>query len=273
MSHDSDLKLKGEDFGHIEMDGKRYDLKGDAYRPNLILSRIADRIAQVSASLTTFQEVSGAAQAAAGVLMGTHATRLTTSPTTNTGALFVETDRSAVYQSQYVSNVAVWKLVTAKMPGTLSPDQKPSDLGIHDVGFEFESTDFAHIYEWSGSAWGLKVGELAPGAIVAFDANPGTGWNLADGTAGVTVSTTTGGTTTKTMPVANANNFLRGAAAYNGVVTPATVPTINNATLTQGGIATVGGATLVDTQATHNHTANLPGPPVDYIDVLYYYRL
>jgi hypothetical protein len=269
MADDSSLKLRGQDFGYVEIDKKRYEVRGEAYRPNLALSRLADRIATVAASVTA----AGAAQGVTGVLMGTHTDRLALSPKTNVGKLFVETDRNAIYQVQYVSNAAAWKHIASKMPGTLSPDEKPSDLGTNDKGFEFESTDFLHVYEWSGAAWGLKAGELHPGAIVAFDANPGTGWHLADGTAGVTASTTTGGTTTKTMPVANANNFLRGAAAYNGVVTPATVPTVNNTTLTQGGIATVAGATLVDTQATHNHTTNLPAPPVDFIDCLFYYRL
>lgn len=243
---------------------KESDFKGDAYRLNQLLAVICGKIDPASAA-------SVAASAVSGVLMGSHADRANFAAKDNVGKIFVETDRNALYQSQYVSGSAAWKLIYAKLMGTLSPDQKPAGLGTNDVGFEFESTDFLNIYQWGGAAWKIKSGTLGPGMVMGFDASPGAGWHLCDGTAGVAVSTATGGTTTKTMPVLNTGAFPRGGAAYNGAVTAATVPVAGNNSAVQA--LTTGVAVTNVAKDPHTHAITLPAPPVAYVDLLYYYKV
>ena len=67
------------------------------------------------------------------------------------GALYVEQDRgSVIYQNQG----GVWEYITGIMYGTLSPDQRPVDLGPHDAEFQFRTTtDPAQAFAWSGTVW------------------------------------------------------------------------------------------------------------------------
>jgi hypothetical protein len=66
------------------------------------------------------------------------------------GALYVEFDRGGViYQNQ--NNV--WKYLAGTMWGTLSPDQRPTDLGVNDGGFDFRATDQQREFIWSQTAW------------------------------------------------------------------------------------------------------------------------
>ena len=70
------------------------------------------------------------------------------------GALYVESDRNVIYQNQG----GTWQYVAGTMYGTLSPDQRPADLGAFDAGFEFGSTDTnpdlaPRHFIWSGGQW------------------------------------------------------------------------------------------------------------------------
>ena len=38
-------------------------------------------------------------------------------------------------------NGTTWQYIAGTMWGTMSPDQRPTDLGTHDAGFDFRSTD------------------------------------------------------------------------------------------------------------------------------------
>jgi hypothetical protein len=82
----------------------------------------------------------------------THAERLA-APVADmvSGMLWIETDRgNAIYQNQ----AGTWLLLTGTMWGTLSPDQRPTDLGINDAGFTFLSTTTPpRQFIWSSSAW------------------------------------------------------------------------------------------------------------------------
>src|SRR6516162_7421001 len=73
------------------------------------------------------------------VLYGTHARRLALVPANIIDAvLFIETDRgNALYEIQ----AGTWMLIVATMWGTLTPDQRPTDLGVDDAGFEFWATN------------------------------------------------------------------------------------------------------------------------------------
>jgi len=83
---------------------------------------------------------------------GTHAARLAQPVGTLTdGALWAETDRgNALYQIQ----AGVWWYIAGTMFGTLAPDQRPADLGVHDAGFCFRtSVPPAREFLWSQTAW------------------------------------------------------------------------------------------------------------------------
>jgi hypothetical protein len=80
---------------------------------------------------------------------GTHAARPPADERTPSRTLYVETDRTVLYQNQ---NNA-WVYVAGTMWGTISPDQRPAGLGTNDDGFLFETTDSYELYRWTGSAW------------------------------------------------------------------------------------------------------------------------
>jgi hypothetical protein len=70
------------------------------------------------------------------------------------GALYVEWDRPYV---MYQNQGGTWHYIGGTMFGTLSPDQRPTDLGTNDAGFEFRSTDpppaIPRQFLWSQTAW------------------------------------------------------------------------------------------------------------------------
>jgi hypothetical protein len=97
------------------------------------------------------------------VIYGTHAARLAlTVSDVALGVLFIETDRSnVVYEMRRPASSNVWVYVTGTMTGTMSPDQRPGDLGTNDTGFLFLSTDSSQTFRWSGSAW-VDLTAVAP---------------------------------------------------------------------------------------------------------------
>ena len=85
------------------------------------------------------------------VRYGTHAQRLAVVVAEVIDQLlWVETDRGAIYQLQ---NGTTWQYLAGTMWGTLSPDQRPTDLGTHDAGFDFRGTDQQREFIWSQTAW------------------------------------------------------------------------------------------------------------------------
>lgn len=137
----------------------------------------------------------------------------------NANQLFWETDRQHLFYTAASGSGFVWTVMPlGEMRGTLSPDQKPSDLGTADEGFRFFSTDFFRSYRWTGAAWLDTGDELSRRSIVWFDAapEPTTGWQLCDGTA-TTRSTSVGGTAAFTVPdLTTGNRFLRSVSGATG---------------------------------------------------------
>jgi hypothetical protein len=82
------------------------------------------------------------------VTQGTHADRPTATDSPD-GALYVETDRGAIYQARN----GVWQYLAGTMWGTVTPDQRPTDLGVNDGGFDFRGTDDAREFIWSQTQW------------------------------------------------------------------------------------------------------------------------
>lgn len=113
-----------------------------------------------------FQDILGQIQIPT-YLEGTHADRL--DPETDPGnfrigTVFYETDRNVYYQARIAITppatepAPFWQYMTGTMWGTMTPDERPTDLGVHDAGFEFRSTDLpARQFLWSQTAW-VEVG-------------------------------------------------------------------------------------------------------------------
>lgn len=103
------------------------------------------------------------------VTHGTHANRPDPS-TMPDGAIYIEDDRKVLYQNWD----GTWWYIAGTMYGTISPDQRPTDLGTHDAGFEFRGTDVARQFLWSQTAWvevtavqyGTHAARPAPASIV-----------------------------------------------------------------------------------------------------------
>jgi hypothetical protein len=91
------------------------------------------------------------------VTQGTHEDRPTATDSPD-GALYVESDRGAIYQNQN----GVWRYVAGTMWGTVTPDQRPTDLGVNDGGFDFRGTDDAREFIWSQTQW-IEVTEVRYG--------------------------------------------------------------------------------------------------------------
>jgi hypothetical protein len=139
----------------------------------------------------------------------------------------------------------------------------PADLGDADAGLLFYDVNSLHTWQWNGSAWGWGPGNRASGEMAEFDADPGAGWHLCDGTGGVT-KYAANGTRSTTFTVPDRRGFYtEGSGSYTGLgvaVVPATVNT------TAGTAGTGSGAVL-----TAASIGTQPVPPT--FATLYYYRL
>ena len=83
------------------------------------------------------------------VTQGTHSGRPDASSVPD-GALYVENDRSVLYYNYQ----GTWEYLAGTMWGTLNPDQRPTDLGVHDGGFDFRTTDQPpREFIWSQAVW------------------------------------------------------------------------------------------------------------------------
>jgi hypothetical protein len=179
------------------------------------------------------------------VRYGTHAGRPNPLDVVN-GALYVEFDRGgAIYQNQ--NNV--WKYLAGTMWGTLSPDQRPSDLGVNDAGFDFRATDQQREFIWSQTAW-VEVTPVT-GALNLTHPNVVT----KVGTAGQIVE---GGITDQSA--ANSDHVHITAAGNVGIGTPSAAAPLEvnppaRATAFNAGDATTWGDVIVHNRAVGPGTA------------------
>ena len=237
--------------------------------PPLTLDQIRRALSVSGATPLNIFQLLGGSSASGGVLIGTHAQRITQSPATlPNGTPFYETDRTALY---LVMTAQWWLMSNMAFGVTLSPDTKPSDLTARDSGFLIRSTDFDRQYRWSGTAWEDVKGQVQRGSIQWFpitihaDFTPGAGWQLCDGTAGVTRSTPTATTTTFTAQnLTGSNRFLRavsGATGGTGGSATTHTHTVDPPNTTTGNesadqeVFTGVGTTVA--QAPHTHDVNI----------------
>jgi hypothetical protein len=125
-----------------------------------------DYLTQNAGAITTLQN---------GLIQyGSHTSRPQPGATLN-GSLYIETDRNdVIYQSQG----SIWQYLAGTMYGTLTPDQRPTDLGVNDAGFDFRATDTnadsGREFQWSQTEW-IEVTPIRYGTHAQRLATPVTG--------------------------------------------------------------------------------------------------
>lgn len=154
-------------------------------------------------------------------------------------------------------------------------------------------TDYAHILEWTGTAWEWGPGESGSGYFADFAVAPtAAGWHACDGST-VAYLKSDGTTANATLPnTVGTAAYRESAAAYASAITAKVVPTISGhtesgtANITDTALANVavtGAAsaathnTEVDSGHTHNLTAAnapiaLPGDPVPNYQAITWFR-
>lgn len=97
------------------------------------------------------------------------------------GTLFFESDRKVLY----IAVNGSWFYFSGVMQATQAT--LPTDLLTEDTNFLVNVTDYAHLLEWTGTAWTWGPAELGSGFIMTFlnAPNPTTGWQLCDGSANI----------------------------------------------------------------------------------------
>jgi hypothetical protein len=120
------------------------------------------------------------------------------------GTLFFESDRGVVY----IAVNDIWHYFIGTMQDTQA--NLPSDLGLNDLDFLYEVTDYAHLLLWNGTGWTWGPAEDGSDFIVQFlsGPNPQTGWQKCDGSAGVGVLQSDGTLQFVTVPTI-ANSWYR----------------------------------------------------------------
>lgn len=250
---------------------------------------VNDRLRRINNALGGIETSSGSTASAA--TYGTHAQRIGRKPPAD-GAFFVETDRGGVlYQAQGTQ----WMYVQGTMAAPFA--SIPRDLGKNDAGFIFfDNTNSLHVWQWSGTAWAWGPGDRHPGEMAEFDASPGVGWTLCDGSGSHVRYLPTA--TTITISVPDRRGFYtEGSGVYTGTGVAAHAPTIANSqpfdvssespgailSVTPVNVSVAGATTSVvqsvsvNPAITHAHTVpvitlNADGTPATFA-TLYYYRL
>lgn len=175
-------------------------------------------------------------------LTGTHAVRLSDFDPPSVlglaeGTVYWETDRLVLYMVR----AGVWTYILGSMFGTLAPDLKPTDLGIHDTRFSFYAADYMHHYMWDGTAWTFAPGD--PGSrhiVMAGNWGPPEGglWQYCD-TSIVLTAMNDGSLVAVQTPELNTDIFI-----YGGFPGPPVAAT-------QGAIV-AGSRTELESTHTHN---------------------
>lgn len=94
------------------------------------------------------------AVAATGVILeDTHASRVANFPPGSfaLGVSFYETDRTVLYINELISGNNTWIYSLGVYSSVIA--NRPTDLGVNDVGFIFHATDQGMSYTWNGTVW------------------------------------------------------------------------------------------------------------------------
>lgn len=197
----------------------------DLFPPQTRTAFEPDMLAMLSATKTGTQPLPW-------VISDTHANRAKyPNSAFQVDMLFVETDRLLIYRN----TGAAWVYVAGTYTDTLA---NIPTLGTNDAGLLFGVSDYAHLLKWSGTAWGWGPGDHGSGMMTVFEIDPGTGWHLYDGTAGVAYLKADGTTGTVTLPDLTSSGALAAfmdAGGTNSGPTAATAPTFTGTPVTPTG--------------------------------------
>lgn len=170
---------------------------------------------------------------------------------------------------------ALWHYVSGLLKGVIADIPAAADALI---GAQYYATDFDRMYLTDGNAWADAPGQPKRG-VQFFDGNPGTGWALCDGST-VTISTSTGGTTTHAVPdLVTVNRFVRSASSAGGTGGAATVDPPSTTSGVPSATTTVdndgAASTVAVASNTHTHAVDLAAlailPP--YYNLIPFFRL
>lgn len=163
------------------------------------------------------------------VICDTHANRANYDPNAYDRWLYYETNSTySDRQCLYIATAGYWIYVCGVMLGSLSPNQKPTDLGGPDIGFLFYAADYEQLYRWNGTAWHYAPG-FASQYIVGGYPQGGLWWQCDGNT--YSFSQDDGSIVNIATPNLLGDVFLKGAAG-TGAVQPATRATWEAAAVT-----------------------------------------
>ncbi len=116
------------------------------------------------------------------VVFDTHAARVGyLAADYNVGDLYYETDTTVTYMVQIPAGVKTWLYYNGVAIDTLA--NIPS-LGVNDINYTFQSSDYLQIWVWSGTAWNYAPGSGS--GFTTFATSPATlpygVWHQCDGT-------------------------------------------------------------------------------------------
>lgn len=120
--------------------------------------------------------------ATAAPIYDTHANRVNY-PAANypLGTTYFEIDRTNVtYVIQDVAGTNTWMFYNGVMVDVLA---NIPTLGVNDVNFQFQATDFDHIWTWNGTAWNFAPGNSSDYYAITDTGSAPVGgvWGKADG--------------------------------------------------------------------------------------------
>ena len=194
------------------------------------------------------------------LLEDTHANRANyTAARYKPGTLFYETDR----QLYYVASGNTFRYIAGTMRDTFA--NRPTSLGTDDTGLLFfcttgtSSTEYYHLFRWSGTAWEAAPGERLGGYVQHYVIAPiEKGWQLCNGTATKYLSISAGALAEVnfTPQDETAGIYRKSAAAYGAAVNPAVAPGITG-TLGDAGSGSAVGVTVSGVTSGPSATTNV----------------
>ena len=240
------------------------DIAGAPGAP-LVLA-INDRLRRIDTALTALQ--AAPVQTAGGtVVYGTHAQRLSR-PIPADSTVYFETDRDTFYQAQ----ANVWTWIGGRMEAPWA--SMPVDLTKADSGFTFyDDTDSFHIWRWNGTGWEWGPGNRASGEMAEFDADPGVGWHICDGSTGLTKYKADGTRVTGFTVPNRIATYTYSGSSWLGFPVPAGPLTITLNTPSATVPAGTGAAAGPFLTGASVASVTPASPPIDTFITLYYYRL
>jgi hypothetical protein len=158
---------------------------------------------------------------------------------------------------------------TTTTRGTLNPDQRPASPATNDL---FISTDFDRVFRWTGTVWVRNDSELPHGVYPLTEVPTSVGWQLCDGSTGISETNDNGTLSLLSfsslaageIPTWNNNRWLRMSSSVDGAQIAETLGLGNTST----NIISPAGATLMSAY-NHIHFGIVPASGA----VLPYYRL